>query len=63
VRLGGAAAALRDATGASMVAEFRARHDRRLAAARAALGEEEAAAAFAAGWALPLDAAIAEAMG
>lgn len=62
LRLGGAAAALRDATGASMVAEFRTRHDRRLAAARAALGDA-AAAAFAAGWALPLDAAIAEAKG
>ena len=57
----GAAAALRDATGASAIGKFRARHERRLATARADLGEA-AGAAFAEGWAMPLEAAIEEAL-
>ncbi len=52
LQLAGAAAALRETTGAAAAHEFRARHERRLAVARAALGDAAAEAAWAAGRAL-----------
>jgi predicted ATPase/transcriptional regulator with XRE-family HTH domain len=61
-RLFGAAAALREAVGAPLAPADRAAHDRDLAATRAALDEAAFAAAWAAGQALPLDQAVAEAL-
>jgi non-specific serine/threonine protein kinase len=61
LRLAGAAAALREATGAAPAAEFRTRHERRLAQARGALGEG-AGAVWAEGLALPLEAAVGAAL-
>jgi predicted ATPase/transcriptional regulator with XRE-family HTH domain len=62
-RLLGAAAALRAAVGAPLPANELADIEQAVAEARAALGEEAWAAAFAAGEALALEAAIAEALG
>jgi non-specific serine/threonine protein kinase len=62
LRLAGAAASLRQATGAAAAAEFRARHARRLDEARQALGAAAAAAAWNEGAALSLDAAVAAAL-
>jgi hypothetical protein len=56
--LGGAAEALREALGVPLPADGRAGHDQTLAALRAALGEESAATAWAAGRALALEDAI-----
>lgn len=50
--LAGAAAALREVTGAAPAAEFRARHEHRVAQAREQLGDAHAAAAWAEGQAL-----------
>jgi hypothetical protein len=61
-RLGGAAEALREALGAPLPASLCAGHDRAVQAMRTALGEEACAAAWAAGRALPLEQAIAEAL-
>ncbi|HYY73500.1 MAG TPA: hypothetical protein VE662_01655 [Solirubrobacterales bacterium] len=47
LRLGGAAAALRDSTGAASAEAFRARHERRLAKVRAAVSADGAASAWA----------------
>ena len=60
-RLFGAAAALREASGLPVEPAFRAAHERDVAAARAALGEDAFAAGWATGAALPLPAAVAEA--
>ena len=57
-RLLGAAAALRETLGSLLDFSDQAEHDRRLASAREAFGEEMFAAAFAAGRAMPLDAAV-----
>jgi hypothetical protein len=62
-RLCGAAAALREAIGAPLSAAERTDFDRTVAAVRAALGEEAFAAVWACGQALPLEQAIAEALG
>ena len=64
-RLCGAAAALREELGAfhSPLAARRAEHDRTVAAARAALGEEAFESAWAKGYALPLDEAIKDTLG
>jgi non-specific serine/threonine protein kinase len=62
-RLLGAAAAVRETLGAPPPPEERAETEQGVAAARAALGEERWAAAFAAGQALTLEQAIAEALG
>ena len=59
----GAAAALRESIGAPRPSVERAMNEQEVAEARAALGEEAWASAFAAGWALSLEAAIAEALG
>jgi hypothetical protein len=59
----GAAAALRERVGASPPRRLHALIERAAAPARAALGEERWAAAFAAGRALSLEEAIAEALG
>jgi tetratricopeptide (TPR) repeat protein len=61
-RLFGAAEALREAIGSPLAPVDRAEYDRSLAAARAALGEEGFAAAWAAGRALSLEAAMAFAL-
>jgi tetratricopeptide (TPR) repeat protein len=61
LRLAGAAAALRESTGATHAAEFRARHERRMADARAAVDDREAAATLVAGRAAVLDDIVAEA--
>jgi non-specific serine/threonine protein kinase len=61
VRLFGAADAVGEAIGLRLQPYVRARHDRALAAARAALGAEAFAAAWTAGRALPLVQAVAEA--
>jgi non-specific serine/threonine protein kinase len=61
-RLCGAAAALRGSSGAPPWPADRARYDDTVAAARQALGEGRFAAAWAAGEALPLGQAIAEAL-
>jgi non-specific serine/threonine protein kinase len=61
-RLWGTAAALRDVLGAPVPPPDRARHDEVLASVRASLGEERFAAIWAAGRALPLAQAIAEAV-
>ena len=61
-RLYGAAAALRERLGAAVVPWERPAHERDLAAVRAALGPAAFAAAWAAGAALPLEAAVAEAL-
>jgi non-specific serine/threonine protein kinase len=61
-RLFGAAAAVRAAAGHSLEAGLRAGRARDLAAARAALGEAAFATARAAGEALPLEQAVAEAL-
>jgi non-specific serine/threonine protein kinase len=60
-RLFGAAAALREASGLPVEAASRAAHERDVAAARAALGEDAFVAGWAAGAALPLPVAVAEA--
>jgi predicted ATPase len=62
VRLWGAAAALRETIGAPRSPLWRAEWERDLGAARAALGEEAFAAAWAAGRALPLEEAVAYAL-
>lgn len=62
-RLLGAASALRDLLGAPPRPRWRPDLERAVAAARVALGEEAWAAAFAAGQALTLEEAIAEALG
>jgi predicted ATPase/DNA-binding CsgD family transcriptional regulator len=59
----GAAEAMRERSGAVSSVIWRAEHERNVAAARASLGEEAFAAAWAAGRALSVDAAIAEALG
>jgi hypothetical protein len=61
-RLLGAAAALSEAIGAPQVLRGQEETERTVAPARAALGEEAWAAAFAAGQALSLEEAIAEAL-
>jgi hypothetical protein len=61
-RLCAAAAALRDAIGAPLPPLDRAAHDRTVDAARAALGGDTFAVAWAAGRVLPLEQAIAEAV-
>jgi predicted ATPase/DNA-binding SARP family transcriptional activator len=61
-RLFGAADALREAIGAPRSPTEQAAHERDLAAVRARLGEEEFAAAWASGRAMPLDTAIAFAL-
>ena len=61
-RLCGAAAALREDMGWPLTPAERAEHDRTVAAARAALGNEAFAAAWAKGHALHLDEAITEAL-
>jgi predicted ATPase len=61
-RLWGAAETLREASGLIMDAFERDTHERALASARAALGEERFAAAWAAGRELPLEQAIADAL-
>ena len=61
-RLYGAAAALREAIGVPLPPADRAVHDRGLAAARAGLGEAAFAIAWAAGQALPLEQAVADAL-
>jgi tetratricopeptide (TPR) repeat protein len=58
----GTAAAQRDAIGAPLLPTERTTHDRDVAAARTALGENRFAAAWAAGQALPLERAIVEAL-
>jgi non-specific serine/threonine protein kinase len=60
-RLFGAATALREASGLPVEPAFRAAHGRDVAAARTALGEDAFAAGWAAGAALPLTVAVAEA--
>jgi predicted ATPase len=62
-RLFGAAAALREAMGIPLPAPDREEVEQAVAAARAALGEDAWAASFAAGQALSLEQAIAEALG
>jgi excisionase family DNA binding protein len=61
-RLFAAAAALREADGIRLSLVHRAGHEPAVAAARAALGDEAFAAAWAAGGALPVEAAVAEAL-
>jgi hypothetical protein len=61
-RLFGAAEALRTAVGAPRPHAERAEHERHFAAARAALGEEAFAAAWGAGRAMPLEAAVSYAL-
>jgi len=61
-RLGGAAAALRAALDLPLLQDQRASHDRMAQAARAALGEDVFAAAWAAGQARPLEETIAGAL-
>jgi predicted ATPase/class 3 adenylate cyclase/Tfp pilus assembly protein PilF len=60
-RLFGAAEALREALGAPLPPVERAHYDRSIAAVRAALGEKAFAAAWTAGRAMPLEAAVARA--
>jgi tetratricopeptide (TPR) repeat protein len=62
VRLFGAAAALWDRLGLPRAPEHREEHERQVAAARAALGEEAFAAAWAAGQRLSLEQAVAMAL-
>jgi hypothetical protein len=62
-RLCAAVAAMRTAIGAPLPPPERATYDATVATARAALGEDTFAAAWAAGQALPLEQAIAEALG
>lgn len=59
---GGAAEALREATGAAIQPEFHWLYERTLATAHDALGEEGFAAARAAGHPLPLECALDEAL-
>lgn len=61
-RLWGVAAALRAAAGAGMAPDDRARHERAVSAARELAGPRAFAAAWAAGQALTLDQAVAEAL-
>ena len=61
-RLLGSTAALREAIGAPVAAHFRATYDQIVAATRAKIGEAAFEAAWAAGRALPLERAIAEAL-
>jgi predicted ATPase/transcriptional regulator with XRE-family HTH domain len=61
-RLGGAAAALREALDMPLYPEHRGSHDRAMQVARAALGAEGFASAWAAGRALSLEQASAEAL-
>ncbi len=62
-RLLGAATAVRETVGAPLTAYYQAKEEEEMAPARAALGEEQWAAAFASGRALSLEQAIAEALG
>ncbi|HJZ48754.1 MAG TPA: hypothetical protein VKE41_16365, partial [Roseiflexaceae bacterium] len=62
VRLFGAATRLRDATGSPPLPDEHIAYDRLLAAAREQLGEDAFAAAWAAGRAMTLEQAIAEAL-
>jgi predicted ATPase/class 3 adenylate cyclase len=62
IRLWGATSAVRERIGAPLTPEEHADQERLLAAARAALGEEAFAAAWAAGRAMPLEQAIAAAL-
>ena len=62
-RLCGATAALREDTGWPLPPSKRAEHDRTVAAARAALGEDAFTAAWAKGRALPLEEAIKGSLG
>jgi hypothetical protein len=59
----GAAAALREDTGWPLSPARRVEHDRTVAAARAALGEDAFTAAWAKGHALPLEEAIKDTLG
>jgi predicted ATPase/DNA-binding CsgD family transcriptional regulator len=59
----GAADAMRERSGAVSSVIWRAEHERNVAATRASLGEDPFTAAWAAGRALSMDAAIAEALG
>jgi hypothetical protein len=61
-RLLGAADALRDAIGAPLPPVYRAAHEHDMATARTALGDAAFAAAWAAGRALALEQAVAEAL-
>jgi non-specific serine/threonine protein kinase len=63
VRLGGAAAALREALGTPLPPVDRAIAERDMATARATLGDEAFSVTWAAGTALPLEQAISEALG
>jgi hypothetical protein len=62
VRLHAAAQALRDAIGKPVAPSRRAEHQRELAAARAALGKQAFAAAWAEGRAMTLEQAVAYAL-
>jgi tetratricopeptide (TPR) repeat protein len=62
-RLFGAAAAVRNAIGAPLPPAYRAHYDGTTAALCATLGEDAYEAAWAEGWALPLEQAIAAALG
>ncbi|HWE63591.1 MAG TPA: hypothetical protein VHB98_17905 [Chloroflexota bacterium] len=62
-RLFGAAEAVRETIGRPVEIEDRAVHERTIPAVCDALGEEECAAAWAAGRAIPLEQVIAEALG
>jgi len=62
LRLAGSVAALRELTGAATTAEFRARHERRLARARSALPHDVASAAWTEGRAMSLDESTADAL-
>jgi hypothetical protein len=62
LRLAGAAAALREAMDAPLPPPERAVHEQRLEPTRQALGEPAAAATWAAGQALSLEEAVAEAL-
>src|SRR5262249_50245211 len=61
LRQAGAAAALREAMGAPLPPPARAVHEGRLRPARAAVGDVAAGAAWAAGQAMPLEEAVADA--
>ena len=62
LRLDGAAAALREAADMVAPVEFRQRHERSMADARSALGQETANAAWAEGHALALSDMLTEAL-
>jgi hypothetical protein len=62
-RLFGAAAAIRDAIGAPLPPTYRSQYDGTTAALRATLGQVAYQAAWAEGWTLPLEQAIAATLG